>query len=147
MTYWFHVLNKPQHHPLQHHPTVSCSLDTFDLAINCIPSGKSVYYRPQTKFAKVLFSQASVILSGGGGSASSEGLHPGWSASGGGGLHPREVWIYGGSASKVCIQGGWADLHQMLWDMVNEWAIRMDSCLLLFLLLISSWDFYRIQAT
>ena len=53
-------------------------------------------YRSQTVFATVMFSQASVILStGGGGSASREGsasrgyasrrgLHPGGSASGGG---------------------------------------------------------------
>ena len=49
------------------------------------------FYRPQTKFAKVMFLHLSVILFTG------RGLHPEGSASGG-------VCIQG-----VCIQGGWTD--------------------------------------
>ena len=82
---------------------------------------KSYCYRLQTKFAKVMFSQASVILSTGEGvcirgwgSASRRGLHPGGSASRGvcirGGLQ------LGGSASGgVCIQRG-GGVGQIPWS-------------------------------
>ena len=60
----------------------------------CICLYTSHNYRPQTKFAKVMFSQASVILSmgvGGGGSAASGGLV---CPPGGWGLgKPPPIWI------------------------------------------------------
>ena len=70
-----------------------------------------VCHRPQTKFSKVMFSQASVIVLGGGGGSASGG-----SASRGV-LHPRV---------------GRPLLHWILRDMVNEWAV----CILLECILV-----------
>ena len=81
---------------------------------------KHSYRSLQTKFAKVMFSQTSVILSIGEGvsiqgvciqegSASRRDLHPGGYASGG--LHPEE--------------GGWADTPGKLQDTVSKRAVRI----------------------
>ena len=58
------------------------------------------FYRPQTKFPKVMFSHVFVCSWGGGFCIQGEGLHPG-------GLHPgRGLHLGGGSASGgFCIQG------------------------------------------
>ena len=88
---------------------------------------KTYYYRPQTKFAKVMFSQVFVCSQGGldqGGVCIQRDLHPGGSASRG------SASGGGGAASGwVCIQG---DPHWILWDTVNKWAVcSLLECILI----------------
>ena len=127
MTYWFHALIKPQHLPLHANtsvdseslrlslrylaeiedqliaePTVSCSLDTFHLTINCIPAGKSVCYCLQS-LQRLCFNKRLSFCRG--------GLHPVGVCIWGRGLHPGGLH--------------WGGVGRILWDMVNEWVVSI----------------------
>ena len=98
----------------------------------------NIFYRPQTKFAKVMFLQVSVCPRVGGGGAWQGGV------CGGGGMHSRGVCVARGAGVAggwwgVCMAGG-CPPPQILRDTVNERAVRiLLECILVvfkFLLLL-----------
>ena len=96
---------------------------------HCFPFLDMHFYHPKTKFAKVMFPQASVILSTGGfyikGVYIQGGLCIQGVSASMGGMHPEGL-----SAS----ERGWADpSYRILWNMVNERAVRIIlECILVF---------------
>ena len=83
------------------------------VATHCSCQKSVIYYRPQTRFAKVMFSQVSVCPQGGAGGVCAPmhvGIHPPWA-----GTPP----------------GRYTPLFSACWDTVNKRAVRIPlECIL-----------------
>ena len=91
----------------------------------------NIYYRPQTKFAKVMFSQVSVCPQGG-----YLGRYPPPPPRAG--TPPGQVHPQAGTPPPGQVPPGrYTPSHSACWDTVNKWAVRIPlECILLY-----EWNF------